>query len=171
MQVLIVYESHFGNTRRVAAAIARGLPAGATAELVDIDSAPPLDQVRADLLIIGAPTHVFGLSRPDSRREALEQAGLPDGARRGIREWLAQLPAGLPPVAVYDTRTLESRLPGSAARAVARRLRRAKVTMVGTPANFAVHGIEGPLAPGEEERAAAWARGLLTEVPTDVAPG
>lgn len=171
MQVLIVYESHFGNTRRVAAAIARGLPAGATAELVDIDSAPPLDQVRADLLIIGAPTHVFGLSRPDSRREALEQAGLPDGARRGIREWLAQLPAGLPPVAVYDTRTLESRLPGSAARAVARRLRRAKVTMVGTPANFAVHGIEGPLAPGEEERAAAWARGLLTEVHTDVAPG
>ncbi len=170
MQVLIVYESHFGNTRRVAAAIARGLPAYALAELVDIDEAPPLDQVAADLLVIGAPTHVFGLSRPDSRREAMEQAGLPDDPRRGIREWIAQRAPALPPVAVYATRTLESRLPGSAARAVARRLRRDKVTVLGT-ANFAVHGIEGPLAPGEEERAAAWGRTLVSKVVTDAVPG
>ena len=169
MQVLIVHESHFGNTRRVATAIARGLPAGVTAELVDIDDAPPLDDVDADVLVIGAPTHVFGLSRPDSRREAMEQAGLLDGPRRGVREWIAQAPPGLPPVAVYDTRTLESRLPGSAARAVARRLRRAKVTVVST-ANFAVHGIEGPLAHGEESRAAAWGRGLLSELVEDAAP-
>src|SRR5690606_25231919 len=91
----------------------------------------------------------------------LEQAGLPEGSRRGIREWVEEATADLPPVAVYDTRTLESRLPGSAARGVARRLRKRGATLLAPPENFAVHGAEGPLAPGEEARAADWGRALL----------
>lgn len=160
MKVLVVYESHFGNTRRVAEAIARGLRGRAQVEVLDIEEAPAIADLDADLLVIGAPTHVLGMSRPDSRREALEQAGLPDTSRRGIREWIEDADADAPPVAVYDTRTLESRLPGSAARAANRQLRKRGVTMVSPAQNFLVHGVEGPLAPGEDDRAEAWGRTL-----------
>src|SRR5690606_1126907 len=130
VKVLAVYESHFGNTGRVARAVAEGLVPCAEVGLLDIEQAPPIGELRAHLLVIGAPTHVLGLSRSDSRREALEQAGLPEASPRGIREWLAGATAATPPVAVFDTRTLESRLPGSAARAVVRRLRRRGVPVV-----------------------------------------
>lgn len=170
VKVVVVYESHFGNTGRVAHAVAEGLRGGAEVEVLDIEQAPPLTEVAADLLVIGAPTHVLGLSRPDSRREALEQIGLPEGSRRGIREWLEKVTESASPVAVYDTRTLESRLPGSAARTVARRLRRRKVTVLAPPEHFTVHGIEGPLTSGEEERAVAWGRALLGRL-AERAPG
>lgn len=161
VKVLVVYESHFGNTGRVARAVAEGIRPRAEVEVVDIEHAPPITEVRADLVVIGAPTHLLGLSRADSRREALEQAGLPDSARRGIREWIEQATATVPAVATFDTRTLESRLAGSAARAVVRRLRRRGVTVVAPAEHFTVHGIEGPLTPGERERATAWGRTLL----------
>lgn len=164
MKVVVVYESHFGNTRRVAEAVARGMGGRAEVEVLDIEHAPGIGDIAADLLVIGAPTHMLGLSRPDSRREALEQAGLPESSRRGIREWIEEADAGAPPVAVFDTRTLESRLPGSAAKAAVRRLRRRRVTVVGGAENFLVHGIEGPLAPGEAERAEAWGRTLLARL-------
>ncbi|PYF99095.1 Flavodoxin [Georgenia satyanarayanai] len=161
MKALVVYESHFGNTGRVARAVAAGLRTGAEVEVLDVADAPPVGAVDADLLVIGAPTHVLGLSRPDSRREAMERAGLEEESRPGIREWLEEGGELTVPVAVYDTRTHESKLPGSAARAVVRRLRQLKVPVVAPPEHFAVHGSEGPLAPGEEERATEWGRGLL----------
>ncbi|WP_152188663.1 flavodoxin family protein [Georgenia satyanarayanai] len=161
MKALVVYESHFGNTGRVARAVAEGLRTGADVEVLDVADAPPIGELDADLLVIGAPTHVLGLSRPDSRREAMERAGLEEGSRAGVREWLEGAGALTAPVAVYDTRTHESKLPGSAARAVVRRLRQRKVPVVAPPEHFAVHGSEGPLAPGEEERATEWGRGLL----------
>ncbi len=160
MKALVVYESHFGNTGRVAQAVAEGLRTGAEVEVLDVADAPPVGELDADLLVIGAPTHVLGLSRPDSRREAMERAGL-DESRPGVREWLEEAGELAVPVAVYDTRTHESKLPGSAARAVVRRLRQRKVPVVAPPEHFAVHGSEGPLAPGEEERATEWGRGLL----------
>lgn len=162
MKALVVYESHFGNTGRVARLVAEGLRSGAEVEVLDVADAPPVGEIDADLLVIGAPTHVLGLSRPDSRREAMERAGLDEEeSRPGIREWLEGDGELAVPVAVYDTRTLESKLPGSAARAVVRRLRQRKVPVVAPAEHFAVHGSEGPLAPGEEERATEWGRGLL----------
>ena len=169
VKVLAVYESHIGNTGRVTRAVAEGLVHCAEVGLLDIEQAPPIGELRAHLLVIGAPTHVLGLSRSDSRREALEQAGLPEASPRGIREWLDGATAATPPVAVFDTRTLESRLPGSAARDVVRRLRRRGVPVVAPVEHFAVHGVHGPLAPGEEERARAWGRALLDRLAQRVA--
>jgi len=169
MKVLVVYESHFGNTGRVARALAEGMAGAAEVEVLDIEHAPPVSELTADLLVLGAPTHLLGLSRPDSRREALERAGLPEGSRKGMREWVEEADELMPPVAVYDTRTLESKLPGSAARALVRRLRRRGVPVTLPPESFAVHGVEGPLAPGEEERAVEWGRELLRHAGAHVA--
>lgn len=73
-RALIVYESMFGNTATVAAAIADGLRELRYAVAIcDVAWAPcsPLD---ADLLVIGAPTHAFSLSRPSTRSDAVHRA-------------------------------------------------------------------------------------------------
>ena len=71
----------FGNTATVAEAVAASLTAeGMSVTCVDVADAPPLESVEADLLVVGAPTHAFSLSRPGTREEAVRQ-GAPAGAR------------------------------------------------------------------------------------------
>jgi len=74
MRSLVVYESWFGNTRRLAERIAAALGEEGDVEVVSVDDPlPPLDDL--DLVVLGAPTHVHGLSSVRSRRAAIEQHG------------------------------------------------------------------------------------------------
>ena len=60
-----------------------------------------------DLLVVGAPTHAFSLSRPSTRADAVRQGAPPERATAGLREWLTAAPpqdARRLPVAVFDTR-------------------------------------------------------------------
>jgi hypothetical protein len=66
MNALIVYESMYGNTRLIAQAIAEGL-GGATVQSTREDA-----DVSADLLIVGGPTHMHGLTTSASRRMAAD---------------------------------------------------------------------------------------------------
>jgi hypothetical protein len=163
MRSLVVYESWFGNTRRVAEKIAAALAPEGEVELVSADkSAPPLDEV--DLLVVGGPTHVHGLSGQRSRDAAVEQGGEP-GA--GIREWIDRLPSGTggPRAAAFDTRVNKPVfLVGSAARGISRRLRHHGYELVTEPQSFFVEGTPGPLEDGELERAWDWGRTLANEV-------
>ncbi|MFA9429307.1 flavodoxin family protein [Egicoccus sp. AB-alg2] len=167
MRALVVYESLFGNTREVAGAIADGPRGRLSVETVDVVEAPTALAVTWDLVVVGGPTHAFGLTRP-STRESAQQQGAPAGAslrRRGLREWLADVsgPKGLP-VAVFDTRIARPRLPGSAARAAARRLRALEFRLQEPPESFWVEGTGGPLVEGELERARAWGALLVADV-------
>jgi hypothetical protein len=161
MRTLVVHESWFGNTRALAEAIAAALAPGVELLTVD-DPLPPLEEV--DLLVVGAPTHVHGMSSATSRRAALERRGDPleTGAGAGVRGWLRALPPGDGRrVAVFDTRAAKPAfLVGSAARVVARRLERKGYTLVARPESFFIVDTEGPLAEGELERARAWAGAL-----------
>ncbi|GAA1184882.1 flavodoxin family protein [Ornithinimicrobium humiphilum] len=155
---LVVHESCWGNTRLVAEAIAQGLGEGAT--VVGVASAPPLDQVHTDLLVVGAPTHAFGLSRPGTRHDASERGGTDPGT--GIREWLeAASPAAGRRAATFDTHVRRPNLPGTASRAAARRLRHLGFEIVREPEVFWVRGMEGPLEEGELARARAWGAELV----------
>ena len=58
--------------------------------------------------------------------------------------------------------TRNAALTGSAARGVARRLRKRGYSVVGTE-SYLVDDSEGPLHPGEVDRARAWAAGLVAE--------
>ena len=155
MNVFVVYESMFGNTAEVAQAIARGAHAATCAEVHDI-AAKEVDG--ADLLIVGGPTHAFSMSRPSTRHGAVEQGADESVEDLGLREWLAGLPAHLDaPVATFDTRAAKARhLPGSAAKAAAKALRRR--THVVDHESFYVDDTTGPLLPGELQRAEAWGR-------------
>jgi len=70
MDAIVVYESVFGNTRAVAEAIAEGL--GSAPVLSVHEAAKRSGSV--DLLVVGGPTHMHGLSTTRSRRLAAEGA-------------------------------------------------------------------------------------------------
>jgi hypothetical protein len=166
VHALVVYESMFGNTAAIARAIADGLCARLDVEIVEVSKAPTtLGEI--DLVVAGGPTHVFGLSRPSTRRSAGEQA--PTGlvsSGIGLREWLAPVldGSGRTLTATFDTRLLRPRLPGSAARAARRRLRRPGFQHVDRPKSFYVTGMTGPLAEGEIERARQWGEQLASSL-------
>ena len=166
MRSLVVYESWFGNTRRIAQTVADALASYGEVKILSVDDQlPPLDEF--DLLVIGAPTHVHGLSNRLSRKSALEQQDRDgDGGGSGVRGWLERLPLlGRPPVAVFDTRAHKSELlVGSAAQGIVRRLRRRGYRFAAEPESFFVEGTPGPLEEGELERAAQWGKALADEV-------
>ena len=165
MKSLVVYESWFGNTWRIAERVAAGLAGESEVEVVSVDDPmPPLHQV--DLLVLGAPTHVHGLSSVRSRRGAIEQHGGAGEAGIGARGWIAKLPlCGGPRVAVFDTRAHKAELlAGSAAQGMERRLKRRGYRPIAEPESFFVQGTPGPLEEGELERAEAWGKTLASEL-------
>jgi hypothetical protein len=162
MKALVVYESMFGNTASVARAVADGLADTFDVTLADVRDMPPL--AGTDLLVVGAPTHAFGMSRPATRTDAVKQGVTRAGAEQtGIREYLDSAPqlAGLP-VAAFDTKVKMVMLPGSAARKALRRLQSLGGRPIVPAESFRVTGTTGPLLAGELERAQRWARGVGT---------
>ena len=157
MRAAVIYESMFGNTRTVAEVLAEELAKHMEVELYEVGEAPTSMDASIDLVVLGAPTHGLTLSRPSSRQEA---AGMtPDeliSTGIGIREWLeaADVAPGTR-AAAFDTRI--NRVPGSAARAATRRLRRSGLAIMARPASFMVEKTLGPLAPGQLDRVRAWA--------------
>ena len=164
MDVAVVYETHFGLTRDVAEEIAGGAQdAGAAAVVVAVDSATREQVDGVDLLVVGGPTHVRGMSRPWSReRLHAQELGTHGEIAEGVREWLTDLPAqgSGRHAAAFDTR-LPSALAGGAAKGVAHALREHGFALVAEPEGFVVDGAEGPLRDGERERARAWGARLV----------
>lgn len=165
MKAVVVYESMYGNTHEIAGAIAAGLESAFVVELLPVANAPRDGVPEADLLVVGGPTHVHGMSRPASRAAAVETAEKDaaldldaDAPGPGLREWIA----GLPKVegafaAAFDTRVDKALfITGSAARSIAKHLRHHHFELLTEPASFLVEDSDGPLKVGEVERARAW---------------
>lgn len=154
---LVVCESMFGNTRALGDVIGEVLHERFDrVDVVTVDDAPP-SLAGIELLVVGAPTHALGMSRPSTRLSAFDQ-GAPGVPGTGVREWIASLSPTVAPVSValFDTRIRKPYLPGRAVRAMRRRFRRLHHRVVATT-SFAVTGTPGPLAPGELDRARTWA--------------
>ena len=135
-----------------------GWPACMRVDAVEVGGAPATLDDDVTLLVVGGPTHAFGMSRPRTRQDAATQA--PDGlvsTRTGLREWLAALraPAGIA-AAAFDTKVSKPHLPGSAARAAEKRLRRLGFRVAAPAESFYVEGTLGPLLEGEQDRAMRW---------------
>jgi flavodoxin len=158
VRILVVYDSAYGNTERVARSIGDALADAGPVEVRSVADATAgaIPTAGVDLLVVGGPTQRHGASP-------------------ALVAWLASLPvddlAGVA-AAVFDTRYRMAKLiSGSAGESVARWLRRAGCRLVGPPESFFVakdappeghrrrHELEG-LEMGEVERAAAWARDL-----------
>jgi hypothetical protein len=159
---LVVYESMFGNTRDVASAVADGLSSRMDVTTLEVGDAP-LFLGDVALLVVGGPTHAFGMSRPRTRDAAAGRNAVPVvSTRGGLREWVHALatPAAGIYVSAFDTKIRRPPVPGSAARGAMRRLRHIGFNELGPTRSFYVADTEGPLLDGELARARDWGCGL-----------
>ncbi|MDV7245291.1 MULTISPECIES: flavodoxin domain-containing protein [Rhodococcus] len=173
MRTLIVYESMYGNTHAVAEAIARGICAAGDVTTIPVSQAPQQDVSSYDLLIVGGPTHVHGMSRESTRRGAVEAAEKPesnlalepDAASAGLREWLDGLTVDEGNAAAFDTRIDKPALiTGRASKGISKKLRHLGFELVADPESFLVD-TNTQLVDGEEARAQHWGQMLAKQSP------
>jgi hypothetical protein len=166
MRALIVYESMYGNTARIARAIGDGFAKrGVEVDVVAVDDAPASFDV--DLLVVGGPTHAHGMSSSSTRLTAqTDDENAYDGPTvgEGLRGWLKTIPGGDGPAAAFDTRFRHSvLLTGSAAKGIAKRLEHRGHRLVAPPESFFVTK-DNTLEAGEVERAEVWAAGVAASL-------
>ncbi len=155
MKILIVYESFFGNTEKIAAETRDALTSKHTVLFRKVSEAATADIESSDLIITGAPTRAF---RPSP------------GMQKFLKS-LSQEAMKNKQCAVFDTRvdvqdihskflTFMVKLFGYAAEPMAKILRK-KGAADDIQINwFFVKDSEGPLTEGELERARSWAGSL-----------
>lgn len=153
MKTVMVYFSKFGNTRRVAEAIAETVSRAGEVRVVDIDQLSGVDWEGVGLVVVGSPTHAFTV--PQAVRSVL--GAQPQGILAGKS------------VAAFDT-TVRA-WPFRHLRAspkLLRWLRRLGGTPVAKPETFFVAMRGAPeaggtdlLETGEIDRAHQWAARLL----------
>ena len=169
MRALIVYESMYGNTHVVANHIGDGLRSHYEVEVVPVEDATAERVCAADLLVVGGPTHVHGMSSEKSRkaaRDALAKSGNdltldPDAEGEGLRDWFHAVPAvESAGAAAFDTRIdAPTLVTGRASRGIERRLVKLGYDLVADPESFLVDK-QNNLLPGEADRAVRWAAEL-----------
>src|SRR5688500_20360854 len=133
LRALVIYESMFGNTERLAHAVAAGLQMrGANVVIREVNNAPSVIASDIDLVVLGAPTHAFSLSRSSTRADAVRQGAPAHRAQLGVREWLAATSAHSGSgIAIFDTRASRvRRLPMAAGPSAARIARKRGATLV-----------------------------------------
>lgn len=159
----------FGNTRQIAEAIAEGLGGPMDVQVVRADLTAEIKTRSLDLLVVGAPTHAWGLPRANTRSGSLEYVRKSRGdlklepgadALPGVREWLASLGSMGSFGAAFDTRfRAPAALTGRASKAIAAALKHHGIGLVTPPESFLVDR-QHHLIDGELERARTWGREL-----------
>jgi len=179
MRAVVVYESMYGNTRQVAEAIGTGLRSSFEVSVVPVPEAGPAVLAAADLVVVGGPTHVHGMSRASTRKAAVEAAGKPasplkvepDALGPGLREWFDSLGHYPVKAAAFDTRMNgPAALTGRASKGVFRLLRAHGFDLAAEPESFLVTK-QDQLAPNEAARAREWGTKLAARIAPSLAPG
>lgn len=157
MKCLILYDSQFGNTEKIAQAIARGLEERHEVAMLRVSQADANQLTGCDLLVAGSPTQGFRATKASSTL----LKGLPKNAFKGIK------------VTAFDTRFTEQKIKesarflpalvkmfGYAAEPLAEQLVSKGGQLIAPAEGFFVGDTEGPLLEGELERAEVWGKRL-----------
>ncbi|MET0933436.1 MAG: flavodoxin domain-containing protein [Mycetocola sp.] len=175
MKAIVVFESMFGSTHELANAIAEGLRRSCDVEVMRADDVDDAAVEKADLLVVGGPTHAHSLSTEASRHSAetmwitTDEGPRPEepAMTEGLREWLEGLDAVPPRFAAFDTRSDMPRiLTGAASKRIARELRKKGSDAIVPPESFLVERYAG-LEDGELDRGREWGE-LLAEHLSDL---
>ncbi len=145
MKILIIYDSVYGNTEKIAKAI--GAAVAGEVKVLRISEAGSIELNLFDALFIGSPT----------------QGGKPT---QPVQDFLGRLSESVVKgvkVAAFDTRlsTKWVGIFGYAAGKIGESLKRKDANLLAPPEAFFVKGTKGPLADGELERAAGWAKTIM----------
>lgn len=155
MKTLVVYDSLFGNTKKVAEVVADALGRTHKTRLIAAGEVKIADLEKTDLLVVGSPTQ-----GGRAKKEMQEFLGkIPEEGLSGVR------------VAAFDTRILDKeqkaavrllmRTIGYAAPKMIKVLEKKGGKAAVSPEGFIVEGKEGPLVKGEVEQARKWAMEVL----------
>ena len=129
----------------------------------------------ADLVVVGGPTHVHGMSRASTRKAAVQAADKPaspltvepDALGPGLREWFGSLGRCPVKAAAFDTRMHgPAALTGRASKGVDHLLREHGFDVVAEPESFLVTK-QDRLEPQETERAREWGAKLAAAMVAD----
>ena len=157
MKAMVVYDSVFGNTEKIAQAIGQALGSPQDVEIVQVGNVKAEQLAGLTLLIVGSPTRQF--SPTGGTTDFLKS--IPKNGLKGVK------------VAAFDTRFTVSavekvrilaffvKIFGYAAKPIAGRLVKKGGELATPPEGFYVGDTEGPLLEGELERAADWARQIV----------
>jgi flavodoxin len=156
MKALVVYDSFFGNTEKIATAIAQSLSTQYGVETIRVSEINMEQLSGVNLLVVGSPTRGF---RP-SPATTIFLKNIITGSLKGMK------------VAAFDTRISFKEIDspilrffagifGCAAQPIAARLVKKGGQAVAEPEGFFVKESEGPLKEGELERAGQWASSFL----------
>ena len=145
MRARVVYDTNFGNTRTIAEVIASEL--GRDAATLNVADVTEESLRGVDVLVVGSPINGW---RPTEKIQQFLRT-LPPGSLTGVR------------AAAFDTR-IKMFLHGDAAGKISHALHSAGATIVAKPQGFIVTATEGPLAPGQTDRAGAWAAFIGAEL-------
>lgn len=164
MDIVVVYESSYGNTHVIAEAIGEGLGAIGVVEVVPVARTGRELVERADLVVVGGPTHAHGMSRQLTREAAVEAAHQtgspltldPDAEGPGLRDWFNSLGTIMTSAAAFDTRVdLPALVTGRASRGISRQLGRHGFREIAEPMSFLVTK-ETELVEGQLTTARRW---------------
>jgi len=132
----VIYDSKFGNTEKIAKALSEGMKReGLAVDCMRIDDVSLDKLAEYEILAIGAPTQMFGISKP--MKEFLKK--LENTELRNKKAF------------AFDTR-LKSRFAGSAAKGIEKQLEKLQMTIIKPYASAIVQGNEGPLEEDAEKK-------------------
>lgn len=155
MKALVVYDSVFGNTEKVALEIGKKLGQVNEVRTLRVSAVSHLTLEGVKLLVVGSPTRGF---RPTEGVKRFLK-GLPAGSLEGVRAAAFDTRIDISTIGSTILRSIVKR-GGYAAPAIARRLRRCGAEVVPAPEGFIVEESEGPVREGELARAGEWAKSL-----------
>jgi flavodoxin len=138
MKALIIFDSNFGNTKKLAETIAEKFGKDTKVLPVSDFSAKELEGIK--LLVVGSPVNAW---RPTEKIKRFLE-GFSEGQLEGIK------------AASFDTK-MKSFLAGDASKKISRKLKKAGAEIIVDPQAFIVKGSKGPLFEGEIEKAEKWA--------------
>jgi flavodoxin I len=157
MKAIIIYDSQYGNTEKIAHAISEVLSQQGEVTIIKVSDASPEMLAGMDLVVVGSPTQQFRATA--TMRDFLKS--IPRGGLKGTR------------VAAFDTRLTQAiidknptlsffeRIFGYAAERIAKALVQKGGHLLYPGEAFYVEGMEGPLSEGEQQRARDWAQKLF----------
>jgi flavorubredoxin len=136
-KALVVYHSLYGNTEKIAKALAAGLnTGGVNVDVVKVKAVKFDELSKIDLLCVGSPVHAWNASKPV--KEFLEHLKSVEGLS-GKKAF------------AFDTK-MKSRLAGSAGGKIERKLKDLGFTIARPSESAIVVGREGPLEENAEGR-------------------
>ncbi len=159
MKILVLYDSFFGNTKKIAQAIVDELSQEHEVNIARAETANVNQLQHLDLFFVGSPTRAFA---PSPNMTAFLKI-IPARSLAGVK------------VAVFDTRIapadikpklvgLAIKWAGYADKKIIRLLKPSEAEVILPGEGFMVSKSEGPLKEGELTRARAWARSIAAKL-------